>query len=146
MVDVLIANIAWPALEYSGKMLGVWCILLSLIIEGVAIWRFLRLPLWKATLVTFAVNGFSTLVGVLLIPIAGAHVNILIENWNVLDSYYLPILIANFFVAYVLTVLLEIGFFWLAFPKTWTRKAWLVMPIANAITVAMAFFLLASPN
>jgi hypothetical protein len=64
------ADVVWPALFMEMRLLSVWVVVLGLAIEPVI--RYLtRRPWWTSLGITVAINAISTLVGVLLIPLAG---------------------------------------------------------------------------
>ena len=139
-MNQLIANVVWPGLAYTGFVSTFWIVACSLVTEAIALWLILKISLWKSVLVSIGVNAFSTIIGLVCFPMVGLRVEQMAEPYLGEGTFNWTHLYANYFVILVITVLLEVFFFWLAFPKLWNRKAWWVMGAANALTVWIAFF------
>lgn len=65
------ADAVWPALLLEPRLLTWWSIATGLIVEGLLVRWLFSLPLGRAVLACCAANAASTVLGVVLIPIAG---------------------------------------------------------------------------
>src|SRR3954451_22715025 len=67
----LLADVVWPALLLEGRLLAWWVIAIGLLIE----WPFVRFltdfPWRKSFIVDAAMNAASTVLGIILLPVAG---------------------------------------------------------------------------
>ena len=69
MTALMLADVVWPALFLALRMAAWWCVLASLLVEGLALC--LTLPLAKALVISLVMNAASALCGTLLLPLLG---------------------------------------------------------------------------
>ena len=144
MTFLVVANVVWPALFLSIRMAAWWCVVISIFIEGLALWRFAQVPLPKALTASVVVNIASVLIGVLLLPLLGLRLEALADvtykawlDWGTFN----PITYATTWLgATLLTTVIECFTLWLAFRMPFRRKWMAVVLLANAATVAIAGF------
>jgi hypothetical protein len=71
--QTILANIVWPALYLIGRLLSIWVISLSLLVEFVFLWKPLRLGAKRAILADVAMNLASAAFGFVLIVVPWAR-------------------------------------------------------------------------
>ena len=67
----IVADVVWPALLLEGRILTWWAILVGLIVEYFFLRNITELSWSRAALADVAMNAASSILGILLIPIAG---------------------------------------------------------------------------
>src|SRR5438093_13296193 len=67
----ILANVVWPALYLIGRLLSIWVISLSLLVEFVFLWKLLGLGAKRASLADVAMNLASAVLGFILIGFLG---------------------------------------------------------------------------
>ena len=70
-MQLVFADLVWPALLLEGRMLTWWAILAGLFIEYFFVRRITDLSFSRTALADICMNAASALLGVILIPIAG---------------------------------------------------------------------------
>ncbi|MDD2706962.1 MAG: hypothetical protein PHV34_03050 [Verrucomicrobiae bacterium] len=137
-----LADVVWPALILSVRLLAWWCIAASLVLEAMALWHFMGIRPVKAFAASVAMNTVSAFFGALLLPMAGIW-------WETLASFpclawlghgtFHPISwIATCLIAIAISTLIETFVLWLVFLMPWTRRLAAVILLANGATVIPA--------
>jgi hypothetical protein len=138
------ANVVWPGLLLTQRLVAPWVIALSLLIESLFVWRIFRLTPGRAFLAALAANVASMALGVVGIPVLGIlpdlalHITGLHEwfGWLTFSAAGWA-LIAILAVAFNLAV--ELPVYRYAFKLRLTPRAIAWLATANAITVGIAF-------
>lgn len=137
------ADVVWPALFIERKLLSIPVIVSGLLVEALVL-RFWFAMNWKrAFRASVAVNAISTVLGVLLIPVAGIA-------WEVFPGLILyrafdmgtfnPLTwSATFLLALAITTSLEVACLRRLFAVPAGRRTWLLWTLANLVTVGLAF-------
>ena len=139
MMSPVLANVVWPALLLAGRLAAWWCIGLSILIEGVALWRFGGWRPVNAFFASAAMNTVSAFCGVLLLPVAGLRweAGATFYAWFGWSTFSLANEAATWVIAVLLNTLIETFVLWLVFCAPWTRKLTFVVLSANAVTVLL---------
>jgi len=143
MTCLVLADVVWPALFLSVRMAAWWCVLVSLVIEGLALWRFASLSPLKALAASLVMNAVSALCGTLLLPLMGIRLEVFAsstyEEWLGWGTFNPITIFATWLGAVLLTTAIECLVLWLAFALPWNRRWVTVVLGANALTVALAW-------
>ena len=141
-----IADVVWPALYLETRLFSWWAIGVGLVAEYLFIRWLFQQSIQRSVVATVAANSASSVVGVLLIPVAG----ILWEFFP--GSIYMHILHWGTFnpitwaATFVLACLINSGIEALVYKKGFKfqvhRREFFWIVIANAISVGLAFFTL----
>jgi hypothetical protein len=141
------ADVVWPALFLERKLLSIPVIVSGLLVEALVL-RFCFRMNWKRAFTgSIAVNAISTVVGVVLIPLAGVGWDILpglilYKRFNV--GTFNPITwSATFFLALAITTTIEVACLRHLFKIPASGRTWLWWTLANVVTVGFAFASLA---
>ncbi|GMW00753.1 MAG: hypothetical protein AMXMBFR84_18900 [Candidatus Hydrogenedentota bacterium] len=137
------ADLVWPALVLETGLTTWWIIAVGLLVEFVAILWVWKLPPGKAALITLCANLLSTLLGMILIPLAGVA-------WEVFPGlvfYFVfgigtfnPITwTATFILAVLINTFLEGAAIHYLFKQPFGKRYALWLGAANAVSVAVAF-------
>lgn len=136
------ANVVWPALYLEMRVLTWWAILSGLLVEFLFLWKFLRLPIKRAGVAAIAMNAGSTILGILLIPLAGIAWEFFPGSflYPLLDvGTFSPVTWAATFVFAVLINACTEGFvLWKLFKLPWARKLFWGLAAVNSISVGIA--------
>ncbi len=139
------ANMVWPALYLEIRLCSWWAVLVGLLVEYLFVRWLFKLPPLRALWADILANTFSTIVGILLIPLAGivwelfpGSLYMWIFNWGTFNplTWLGTILIASFIntllerLVYKKIFHLNIGF---------KQKEFRWLFIANFLTVVIAF-------
>ena len=141
------ADVVWPALYVEQKLLSVPVIILGLLVEALALRFCFAMNAKRALIASLAVNAISTVLGVLLIPLAGIVWEIfpgLILHKGFNMGTFNPITwSATFLFALGITTSIEVACLRRLFgvPAGW--RTWLWWTLANATSVGSAFASLA---
>ncbi|WP_341632953.1 hypothetical protein [Sphingomonas agri] len=137
------ADVVWPALFVERKLLSIPVIALGLLVEALVL-RFCFAMSWKRSLTaSLAVNAISTILGILLIPLAGIVWEIfpgiiLYKSFNM--GTFNPITwSATFILALAITTSIEVVCLRRFFGVPGGKRTWLWWTLANAVTVGLAF-------
>ncbi len=141
-MSLILADVVWPALLLSARLIAWWCIAVSVLIEAAALWRFLQWRPVKAIVASVVMNAASAFCGVLLLPVAGIRwemmASLTYNAWFGWGTFNVVTEVATWFIAVVLSTIIETFVLWLVFCAPWTRRLILVVLCANAVTVALA--------
>ena len=142
MTFFVLADVVWPALFLSIRMAAWWCVLGSLLIEGLALWRFAGVRLVKSMAASVTMNAVSAFIGMLLLPLMGIRLEALADAtynaWLDLGTFNPISYVATWFGATLLTTMIECFVLWLVFVMPWNRRWVAVVLAVNAVTVALA--------
>lgn len=148
----MLADMIWPAAFLESRLLSAWVISAGLIVEYFFVWRVTPLGTWRSVVADVAMNAASTLLGVVLIPLAGIVWEIfpgliVYEVFN-LGTFNPGTWAATFLMAVLINSGLELlvlrfvfhqppggGLFW-----------WLCLANALSVGIAMASFLVYPPR
>jgi len=140
----IFADMVWPALLLEGRILTWWAILAGLFVEYFFVRGITDLSFSRAGLADIAMNAASTLLGILLIPIAGIIWEFFpgIIIYKIFDigtfnpgTWLATILMAAFLNTFIERFVLRKFF---KQPVVGKRGFWLLFA-GNAISVAIAF-------
>ncbi len=144
MTSLVLADVVWPALFLSLRMAAWWCVLASLVVECLALWRFAPLPPLKAIAASLVMNTISALCGTLLLPLMGIRLEVIAsttyQEWFGWGTFNPITTFATWVGAVLVTSAIECLILWLAFMMPWNRRWVAVVLGANAVTVALAGF------
>ena len=142
MLTVL-ADVVWPALFLAGRMTAWWCIVVSILLEAAALWRFAQVQPVKALAASTVMNTVSALCGSLLLPLIGIRWEVIAgltyNAWFHWGTFNWITQVATWSIAVLLSTGIELFVLWLVFFMPWTRRLTVVMLVANAVTVALAW-------
>lgn len=142
MTVLVLADVVWPALFLSIRMAAWWCVVVSILIEGLALWRLAQVPPARALLASVVMNIASALIGMLILPLLGIRLEALADttynawlDWGTFN----PITYGTTWLsATLLTTIIECVTLWLAFRMPLRGRLVTVVLLANAVTVAIA--------
>ncbi len=138
----MLADVVWPALFVSDRLVAWWCISASIVIEAAALWRFAQWRPVKALVASIVMNAVSAFCGSLLIPVAGLRwettATLTYEAWFGWGTFNWVSEGAALLIAVLLSTIIETFVLWLVFCAPWTRRLILVVLCANAVTVFLA--------
>ena len=77
MTFLVLADVVWPALFLSIRMAAWWCVVVGILIEGLALWKFAQVRPAGALLAAVVMNIVSALIGALLLPLLGIRLDAL---------------------------------------------------------------------
>lgn len=69
--SVAFADLVWPALILEVRLLGWPSILAGLLVEGAVLVRGFGMPVRRAAIASLAMNGASSVLGIVLVPLVG---------------------------------------------------------------------------
>ncbi|MGH6864840.1 MAG: hypothetical protein ACREDO_01350 [Methyloceanibacter sp.] len=137
-----LANVVFPALMLSGRLLAWWVVALSLLIEFLFVRAAFRLSPLNAALATLAANAVSAAIGLFLLPYIGMVTEPGISHTGLADlTGFETFGVASWLLAYLLGVGLNLAIELLVYRfgyrlKIDARAFWLIL-LANAITVGL---------
>lgn len=143
-----LADVIWPAAFLENRLLSVWLISAGLFIEYFFVWRVTSLGMWRSILADVTMNAASTLLGIVLIPLAGIawefFPGILLYKWFNLGTFNPGTWAATFVLAVLINAVLEMTVLRVAFKQRFGKPLFLWLCLANALSVglAMASFLI----
>jgi hypothetical protein len=143
-LQAVAADVVWPALFLEKRLLSIWVISIGLIVEWLVLWLGGFGLSWKrAVVVDLVMNAASTIVGIVLIPLAGLvwelFPGVLLDKTLSLGTFNPITWTATLVLAVVLTTAIEAvvvrwGFkIALGWRRLWTLAA------ANLVSVSLAF-------
>lgn len=142
MNHLIMADAVWPALYLTIRLVTWWVIMLSLLIEGFALWRYAGLKPAKAILAALIMNVISAAFGFLFLPTLGLGLEFISDqtfnSWFDMETFNPVSFVLTWLMATVVTTSIESVVLWLVFMMPWQRRWMTVMLIANAATVALA--------
>jgi hypothetical protein len=138
-----LADVVWPALLLETRMLTWWAIGLGLLIEFLVVRWLFALTLQRAAIATLVANAASTVLGVLLLPIAGfaweffpGSIYMLLLHWGTFNPITWA---ATFLLACLVNTVVEAFIYKHVFTLRvrWREFFWVC--VANALSIAVAF-------
>jgi hypothetical protein len=137
------ADMVWPALFLEPRLLSVPIVVLGLAIET-AVLRFgFRMNWPKAVLASITVNAISTVLGVVLIPLAGIawefFPGLLLYKALNMGTFNPLTWAATFLLAVAITTGVEVGALRIIFKVPLTARTWGLWFVANTASVSLAF-------
>jgi hypothetical protein len=138
-----LADVVWPALFLEERLLSLWVILSGLIVEYFFVRRITQLGVKKSIIADVAMNAASTLLGIVLIPVAGlaweVFPGIILFKWFNLGTFNPFTWIATFCFAVLINAALETFVLAKIFKQKMGKRGFLWLCLANAITVGIAY-------
>lgn len=136
------ANLVWPALYLENRLVTWWAIAIGLAVEYMFVRRLFGFGVKKAILADACMNLASTLLGIVLIPIAGIAWEffsgiILSDLFNV-GTFNLGTWVMTFFFATAINAAIESLVIRMAFKTAVGKRGFSGLFMANAISVAAA--------
>jgi hypothetical protein len=137
--DSALANVVWPEIYFSERLVDWWVIAAGLVIEFFFLWWLYRLPLWKTLAADVVANAVSALFGALVLPWIGLLREFLLLPFA-LTTFRWPNLTAAIILILAANVTLEGLVYKYAFKLPLGRRnvAWLA--VANAISVGVMIY------
>ena len=148
----MLADMIWPAAFLESRLLSAWVISAGLFIEYFFVWRVTALGTWRSILADLAMNAASTLLGIILIPLAGIvweiFPGLLLYKLFDLGTFNPGTWAATFILAVLINAGLELLVLRLGFrqPPGSGLFWWLCLANALSVGVAMGSFLLYPPR
>lgn len=148
----MLADMVWPAAFLESRLLSAWVISAGLFIEYFFVWRVTQMGAWRAILADIAMNAASTLLGIILIPLAGIvweiFPGLLLYKLFDLGTFNPGTWAATFLLAVLTNSGLELLVLRLCFrqPPGGGLFWWLCLANALSVGLAMASFLLYPPR
>ena len=147
----ILADMIWPALFLESRLLSIPVILAGLVVEYFVVWRLTDLGVKRSIFADLAMNTASTLLGILLIPIAGIiweiFPGIFLYKWFNLGTFNPGTLVATFCMAVLVNAAIETFVVAKGFKQKMGKRGFGWLCIANAVSVGIAFgSLLFFPN
>jgi len=132
------ANLIWPEIVFTKRIVEWWIIAAGLVIEFLFLWWMFRLPLWKTLVVVVVANAVSALIGFVLLPWLGYLRELLLSPLR-LPTFRLPNLLTALVLLTAFNVLIEGLVYRYAFGLRFGRRniVWLIL--ANAASAAVMF-------
>lgn len=136
------ADIVWPALYLETRLFSWWAISIGLIAEFLIVKWLFKLPAKHAAYVTTVANVFSSVAGLLLIPIAGLLWEVFpgliynkLLNWGTFNPITWA---ATFALACLINTAIESVYYRKVLKVTIRRRevGWIL--VANAVSVSVA--------
>jgi hypothetical protein len=148
----ILGDMIWPAAFLEDRLLSAWVISAGLFIEYFFVWRVTSLSAWRSILADLAMNAASTLLGIVLIPLAGIiweiFPGLVLYKWLDLGTFNPGTWAATFFMAVFINAGLEMTVLRVGFKQPFGRGLfwWLCLANALSVGVAMGSFLLYPPR
>jgi hypothetical protein len=141
------ANVIFPALILSDRLLAWWIILLTILIEAGFVMLAFRLTPLNALFASLAANAASAVVGVLTLPYAGLYTEAAINKAGLTTEMGWAFSPQDWAVAFLvglaINLVIELAVYRLGYRlKLGTRQVVLIT-VANVITVGMALLSIA---
>jgi hypothetical protein len=134
VTQTILANIVWPALYLIGRLLSIWVISLSLLVEFFFVWKLLRLGAKRAILADVTMNLASAVLGLILIGFLGLVVILPFRSTFGMDAW-----IATFIVAVLVNACVESLVVSKWFKSNFAKRDFWLLVIANTLTMGIAF-------
>jgi len=137
------ADIVWPALFLEARLLTWWAISLGLIVEYMFIRYFFSFNIKKSIIVTSVMNLASTVLGIILIPLAGIawafFFGIVLHKLFDIGTFNPGTWAATFVFAVVISAALESLVIAKCFKTKVGKRGLMGLILANTVSVAVAF-------
>jgi len=137
------ADVVWPALFLERKMLSIPVIASGLLVEALVLRSIFAMNWKRAFKASLVVNAISTVLGVLLIPLAGIgwefFPGLILYRQFDLGTFNPITWSATFLLALGITTSIEVLCLRRLFGVPAGRRTWLWWTLANVVTVGLAF-------
>lgn len=142
IIQTLLANVIWPAAFLESRLLSLWIISAGLLIEYFFVRSVTPLGAWRSALADVAMNTASTLLGIILIPLAGIawefFPGLLLYKWFNLGTFNPGTWGATFCMAVLINAVLEMAVLRIGFHQTFGKGLFGWLCLANAFSVGLA--------
>lgn len=152
MAHTIFADMIWPALFLQNRLLSMWIILAGLFIEYFFVWRVTSLGAWRSILADVGMNIASTVLGIVLIPLAGIAWEffpglIIYRLFNV-GTFNPGTWAVTFLMAVLINAALEMSVLRIWFQQHFGKDlfGWLCLANALSVGLAMASLLIYPPR
>jgi hypothetical protein len=139
----LLADMIWPALFVEGRLLSSIVIGVGLVIEFFFVWRFTGRSVWWSIGADLAMNTASTLLGIILIPVAGIiwefFPGMLLYDWFKMGTFNPLTWSATFVIAVVINAAVETFVVAKLLRQPMGRRGFGWLCVANACSVGLAY-------
>jgi hypothetical protein len=139
----ILADVVWPALFVENRLLSMWVILAGLVVEYFFVRRITRLSVKKSILADVSMNAASTLLGIVLIPVAGlaweVFPGIILFKWFNLGTFNPGTWLATFCFAVLINAALETFVLAKLFKQQLGKRGFRWLCLANAVSVGIAY-------
>ncbi|HKP82194.1 MAG TPA: hypothetical protein VJT69_09255 [Pyrinomonadaceae bacterium] len=148
LAHTIFADVIWPALFLESRLRSTWIILAGLVIEYFVVWRVTSLGAWRSILADVAINIASTVLGIVLIPLAGIawefFPGIFLYKIFNLGTFNPATWTVTFCMAVVINAALEMTVLRIWFQQHFGKDlfGWLCLANALSVGLAMASFLI----
>lgn len=143
-MTIILANLVWPALFLQNGLLSVRPILIGSLVEYLFIRQLTKFSIWKAILAVLTANGASTLLGFILIPLAGLvwelFPGILLYQFLNLGTFNPITWGATLLIAAAINALLETYVLAVIFKNPIGKRGFWWLFAANMVSVGIAFY------
>lgn len=140
---IALADMVWPALFLELRLLSWWAIASGLVAEYLFVRWLFGIPIRLAAIATLCGNGASTILGIILIPLAGiaweffpGSVYMSLFKWGTFNPVTWT---ATFLLACAINTALEANVYRRAFKFVVSRSTLLWLFVANTVSVGLAF-------
>ena len=137
------ADLVWPALYLEIRLFSWWAITIGLAAEYLLVRWLFQLPIQRALLATIAANATSSIVGLVLIPLAGivwelfpGSIYMHVLKWGTFNPITWA---ATFVLACLVNTVIEALVYKKAFKLDVYRREFFWIVAANAVSVGVAF-------
>lgn len=148
LTHTIFADVIWPALFLQNRLLSTWIILAGLVIEYFVVWRVTSLGAWRSILADVGINIASTILGMVLIPLAGLawafFPGIFLAQVFYLGAFHPGTWAVTFCMAVLINAALEMSVLRIWFQQQFGKYlfGWLCLANALSVGLAMASFLI----
>jgi len=144
IIHPIIADIVWPALYLELRLFSFWAIAAGLMAELLFVRYITQFSWGKCIIADIGMNAVSSLLGVILIPLAGIAWEFLpgIALYKIFNiGTFNPITwTATFLLAVIINGTLETMTLRYAFKRKIGKKGFWLLCLANTISIGMAFY------
>lgn len=141
---IILANLVWPALFLQNGLLSLRPILIGSLVEYLFIRQLTKFSIWKTILAVLTANGASTLLGFILIPLAGfvweLFPGILLYKFFNLGTFNPITWGATLLIAAAINALLETYVLAVIFKNPIGKRVFWWLFAANMASVGIAFY------
>jgi hypothetical protein len=141
-MSLFLANVIWPAAFLANRLLSVWIISAGLLVEYFFVWRVTPLGAWRSIVADVAMNAASTVLGIILIPLAGIAWEFFpgqfIYEWLKVGTFNPGTWAMTFCMAVLINGALEVGVLRIVFQQPTDAGLFWWLCLANAVSVGIA--------
>ena len=141
-MEIILLNIVWPAIYVSTGLYTLWyTVFITIFIEGLVLYFFLKLSFGKSLLIATVGNFISGVLGIFVMPLAMLPWHVIADNF--VSSFGTINWIATFILMFIGSFLIEVLVIMLIW-KLEFRKLFLPLMIGNFLTYVLVAILIYS--